>query len=194
MESQKKFVRMELIFQHGVIPDPQDPKLRLWHYSDINKNGRTTTEDAVITLEHDAWRYYNMPFKRWRIITPMYDWTNPPVVQHEGTQYQEDDAPTNQQSTVEYDYINDKRTTSTIYTFSNADTWSGNPIVEDPVNVSIFSMEEYDNGECDMSTYEYVDNLQVRKHYTGMECHMTLMDLLKMAQNGGKKLTANADG
>ncbi len=141
-------------------------KTELWHYSDINKTGRTTTEDAVITLEHDAWRYYNMPFKRWRIITPMYDWTNPPVVQHEGTQYQEDDAPTNQQSTVEYDYINDKRTTSTIYTFSNADTWSGNPIVEDPVNVSIFSMEEYDNGECDMSTYEYVDYLQVRKHYT----------------------------
>jgi len=140
--------------------------IELWHYSDINKTGRTTTEDAVTTLEHDAWRYYNMPFKRWRIITPIYDWTNTPVVQHEGTQYQEDDAPTNQESTVEYDYVNDQRTTSTLYTFSNADTWSGNPVVEDPINVSIFSLEEYDNGECDMSTYEYVDYLQVRKHYT----------------------------
>ena len=87
-----------------------------WQYSDTTKYGLYIEEDATVTLEHYSWRYDTMPSKRWRIITPFYDWSNPPIVQHEETQYQEDDYVVNQSSNVVYDYVLDKRTTSTVYT------------------------------------------------------------------------------
>lgn len=137
-------------------------------YTDgVIKNGQSLFEQGVTTLDLGNWRYDTMPQKRQRTVTPYYDFSQYlPVIQKEGDWYFQDDFPVNTTSNTVYHYDLDNRASTMLNHFSNGDTWGPPPNVEIPTNIQIFSLEEYDNGECDNVTHEYVDYLQVRKQYT----------------------------
>jgi hypothetical protein len=138
----------------------------VYRYSDLDKNGPYLYEEATISYELYNWQYDNLPVYRRRNAVPLYTWTQyDPYEVRDGDLFEIRDYVTNYSTSWVIDYINHLRTGITTYNFESSEQHQVQGVIQYPTNIITIDNEDYDGGHCDMSTYEYVDYLQVRDVY-----------------------------
>lgn len=146
--------------------DPVRTKQIVYQYTDTQKQGPLLQETAETTYEYSAWSYNYLPNYRYRIVTPMYTYSQySPFELRDGDTFNEYDYVSNSSTYWQYDYPAGKRTGVTTYTFASGATHQVSGVVQYYITKQTVDSLEYDNGVCDPVTFEYVDYKQVYDNY-----------------------------
>ncbi|MPL74342.1 hypothetical protein SDC9_20214 [bioreactor metagenome] len=163
----------EVIREYGVdvsiwqYNDPIRTRQFIYQYSDVQKNGEFLQETAAEHLEYSGWSYNNLPNFRERIVTPYYTYSAySPYEQRDGIPFYEQDNVKSSSTVWNYDYNLGKRSGVVTYIFDSGYSHNVTGVVQDYISKQTIDTGEYDGGECDMATFEYVDYKQQYDLYT----------------------------